>query len=1001
MVPRDAFGSSGHRSIYRCAIRAFAAMTSVVLAGAAFGLSGFMNPWAITPVHAQQVDADARNVAEEYLELIKLHQSDKDEEFIARAPGHLVKIEARYGVNNPGFTQILDLLARTLNKLSRHLESELYWNRLLAIYQAKLGPDDVQVGYILGSLASVYRFDGRYEEAERLAKRRLAISEKAGKDMDGAANDLGRMYQEMGRFAEAEILLKRAVARAEVERTPDLVKAIYLHNLANLYMAVGRDEEAEALLKRTERMIVTARKVENEARGYREWLLGANLEYLAITYAARGRNAEAESLLKRAISLRESAPSFTDTPRAQLYAPLARIYAAQGRHAEAEPLLKQVLAIREKKMGLDNRWVAEDLDSLATVYSQLGRYSEAQSLFQITLESLERSIGMKHPDAAAVLSHFAALKLATGNVVEALDLSRRSVLVAQSALNAEFRSGERIDVKTLSGEFTTNLRILRQAGDRKIIGPEAGAEAFEISQWASQSAAATALGQLSVRLASGTDALAQIVRVQQDAAGERRVLDRSLVALLSALPAQRTAGREQELRKRIADLDRRVDELNAKISAEFPDYAELSRTKPLALAQTQQLLGADEALVFLLPGESDSQVFAVTRDGFDWKTIALGAKDLSDKVAAFRRGLEVGAINRMYDKVDKARADKLFDLSMAHEFYGTLLGPVEALIKDKPQLIVVPSGALTALPFHLLVTAKPETAVPEQLAGYRDAAWLIKRQAVTVLPSVASLETLRGLPRKDRGSKPMIGFGDPVFDPKEPKVAQRAINRTVANTRGYSAFWQGSGIDRVQLSRLDRLPETADELKTVAQQLGAPLSDIHLRADASETTVKRLPLSDYRVVYFATHGLVAGDVEGLAEPSLALTLPAKPTAEDDGLLTASEVAQLKLNADWVVLSACNTIAGDKPGAEALSGLARAFFYAGTRALLVSHWAVDSNVATRLTTSTFELLRNEPKLGRAEALQRSMLAEMNDASDPRRAYPALWAPFVVVGEGAAR
>jgi CHAT domain-containing protein len=247
----------------------------------------------------------------------------------------------------------------------------------------------------------------------------------------------------------------------------------------------------------------------------------------------------------------------------------------------------------------------------------------------------------------------------------------------------------------------------------------------------------------------------------------------------------------------------------------------------------------------------------------------------------------------------------------------------------------------------------------------------------------------------------MIGFGDPVFDPKEPKVAQRAINRTVANTRGYSAFWQGSGIDRVQLSRLDRLPETADELKTVAQQLGAPLSDIHLRADASETTVKRLPLSDYRVVYFATHGLVAGDVEGLAEPSLALTLPAKPTAEDDGLLTASEVAQLKLNADWVVLSACNTIAGDKPGAEALSGLARAFFYAGTRALLVSHWAVDSNVATRLTTSTFELLRNEPKLGRAEALQRSMLAEMNDASDPRRAYPALWAPFVVVGEGAAR
>ena len=245
------------------------------------------------------------------------------------------------------------------------------------------------------------------------------------------------------------------------------------------------------------------------------------------------------------------------------------------------------------------------------------------------------------------------------------------------------------------------------------------------------------------------------------------------------------------------------------------------------------------------------------------------------------------------------------------------------------------------------MTEKPAVAVPQvktprDLAGLSRCAWLLQaprreRAAVGGEPQGAARVRAQGAGRKAahrlRRSGLQCRGGEPAGGAEQTRVAA---------TRSYTDFWQGAGADRTMLSKaLPRLPETAAELQAVAQNLGAPASSIHLRQAASETTVKRAALADYRVVYFATHGLVAGEVKGLAEPSLALTLPKQPSETDDGLLTASEVAQLKLNADWVVLSACNTIAGDKPGAEALSGLARAFFYAGARALLVSHWAVES------------------------------------------------------------
>ena len=138
-------------------------------------------------------------------------------------------------------------------------------------------------------------------------------------------------------------------------------------------------------------------------------------------------------------------------------------------------------------------------------------------------------------------------------------------------------------------------------------------------------------------------------------------------------------------------------------------------------------------------------------------------------------------------------------------------------------------------------------------------------------------------------------------------------------------------------------------------------------------------------------------MDGSSEPGLILTPPAQASEEDDGYLSASEIAGLKLNADWVILSACNTAAGATSNAEALSGLARAFIYAQARALLVSHWAVDSNATVQLITTAMREIARDKAVGRSEALRRAMLA-LIDSGDPQTGHPSYWAPFIVVGEG---
>jgi CHAT domain-containing protein len=175
---------------------------------------------------------------------------------------------------------------------------------------------------------------------------------------------------------------------------------------------------------------------------------------------------------------------------------------------------------------------------------------------------------------------------------------------------------------------------------------------------------------------------------------------------------------------------------------------------------------------------------------------------------------------------------------------------------------------------------------------------------------------------------------------------------------------------------------------------------------ATEARLKSEDLTGLSVLALATHGLLAGQAAeaGVRETGLVLTPPDQPSATDDGLLTATEVASLKTDAAWVVLSACNTASGDgSSGAEGLSGLARSFFFAGAQSLLVSHWPVRDDVAAVMTVKVLELQSQHPNWSRAQALQAAMRAIREDTGGDAEggswAHPNAWGPFTLVGDPA--
>jgi CHAT domain-containing protein len=830
-----------------------------------------------------------------------------------------------------------------------------------------------------------------------------------------------RIEESHGRFAQAEIAYHKASilytgsmktfaqwesrpAEGEMERHADW--ALALEGRAKVKQ--GRVGEGEADVRRALlSRLSKSGKFHADTAGI--------LAVLVYVIQEQGRYQEAEQLQRQVIGIYQGLGYGVDSSQlinAQLF--LAQILNLRGQYDAASKLYDQIDVWTAKWEPSRREAISGGLARIAVMLSQ-GDNDNAVEIAQRTYERERQRSGDKSFNTALSRGFHAIALARKGNATESLQAFKESLPVLLSVSGGgDDDSGTTAAARESRIRFVIEgyLRLLSR--NPTIVPANVIEETFGYADVLRGQSVQRALQASSVRSATNDPVLAQLVRTAQD-------IDKKIGAAVGALNNLLALPTSERDEKSVASTEAEIARLQATraqglkdIARKFPSYGDLVNPPLPSPADLQKQLAADETLLSFYFGRLDSYVWVLRKDGpVQFARIDTKLGDMNARVNKLRGALEPNAA--MISDIPP------FDLALAYDLYETLLKPTESKWRASKNLIVVTNGALGLLPLSLLPT-EPSKIDPNDdplFSSYRKVPWLARTHAVTLVPSISALLTLRKLPAGTASRQPLIGFGDPLFSreqadevAKDDKPVQVADAANV--TRGAPLKRRNSpkldGVDSLQLAQLPRLPDTAEELKSIALALQAdPAKVLNLGKDASEKNVKTMNLSNFKIIAFATHGLVPGELDGLAQPALALTAPALADSDGDGLLTMEEVLALKLDADWVVLSACNTGAGVVAGAEAASGLGRAFFYAGTRALLLTNWSVHSESARELITDLFKRQADDPALTRGQALQQAMMALVDGPgyvgaagkTEFSYAHPLFWAPYSVVGDGGKR
>lgn len=781
--------------------------------------------------------------------------------------------------------------------------------------------------------------------------------------------------------------------------------------------AAETSQLAVAKSKDVLRMISMVTNEDDKARG-REFLLAVQA-----THAKRQREAglysEAESTLR---DLFRSAKEFglAESMMLRFYNQLVEHYNAAGQFKDALTFSKKMeiqleaqgydknsrysLGVQARTntalLGLDawsellKRIEAPDANSQTTdirdqgrlkglVYLKNQRHEKALEILTTELARDTESFGANHFYTAMTRGLWAQARAKNGDKELARAAFHQAThdLTAPESLSGDFAE-DAIQRKIKRYVLQAYMQLLATSASHNATDAQT---LFSIGDQLGASSVQQALTEAAVRAGVKIPGLSEIIRKEQDARNETASLSAYIANQNAEVPERRNPQVIAQMRQRQQELASLRKEYKAQIQKLYPEYFQLIQPKSPSHADIAAQLKPDELFISILPMEDQTYVWAIdSRGQVHFHAARQTQAEVHGLVTKIRQTLDVAGLG--------SRAPA-FAQSDAHILYKALLGPLERALENKAHLIISTGGSLAQLPFATLV----------RQTGSADTAWLIKDFAISHVPSANGWLSLKKLGNQPSSKSALLAWGDPAFDIKSAQITSApgsSVVRAAATDRGQDATARNvlDAASYVNYSKLPALPETRDEVLELAKIMAAdPASDVILGKNATRQSVLEHnasgALAQKKVVVFATHGLLAGDLPNLNQPALAMAGNSNPN--ESPLLTLEDVLSLKLNADWVVLSACNTAGADGKAEEALTGLARGFFFAGSRSLLVTHWSVESQSAMNLTTQTFAAYQRDPQIRRAEALRQSMLATMRT---PAYAHPAYWAPYALVGEG---